>query len=429
MFVRILGVLLACVVAAQLVNFGLMLLMGPPPPPIYSVSQVAAVLRKGTDATGDFKARTESNPARSEDAMAQALAGALARQLGVGDDSVRLKLFNPPHLVGRRWHDRRGADMMMPGQRDGVLVGDFTASLRRADGTWLSVLPSRSRFGAWRMRALLWLLAALAAATPFAWMLARRAARPIGMFATAAERIGRDPHADPLPVKGPAEIAHAATAFNEMQRRLNRYVDDRTMMVAAIAHDLRTPLMRLGLRLEKAPADLRDAAERDVAEMEAMIVAATDYVRDVTRTGPRRKLDLRALAEAVVDDHADRGGNVTLAPGDALVMTGDASALKAILNNLVENALRYGGDAEVSIEEAEGHATLEVRDHGGGFAEDDLPRAFEPFFRGERSRNRDTGGMGLGLASVRGLARAHGGDATIENHAGGGALARVRLPL
>lgn len=283
--------------------------------------------------------------------------------------------------------------------------------------------------GAWQQRTILSLMAALAAAIPFAWFLARRVSAPIGLFAAAANRIGRDPRAPPLAIEGPVEIAEAATAFNEMQRRLNAYVEDRTMMIGAIAHDLRTPLMRMSLRLESAPEEVRSGCERNLDEMQAMIRAATDYVRDVTQVGPRRRLDLRSIAESVVDDYADRGHPVTLAQGEHLVIEGDALTLKAGLENLVGNAIRYAGDAEVTIRQEGDKAVIEVRDHGPGIADDDLPRVFEPFFRGERSRNRDTGGIGLGLASVRGMARAHGGNVELSNHDEGGVLARIILPI
>lgn len=428
-FTRVLLVLLACIVAVQLVNFALFSLMGPPPPAVHAASQIADVLRRGGNPAGRFAIGVRNEADQSQGVLPTALAGALARQLGVEPDKVRLEMFGPSDVIDLPSPHRRRGGPPAPVLSDGVLMGDFTAALRRPDGRWTVVTPARSRAGAWRGRTVLWLLAALAAAVPFAWALAGRVAKPIGLFAAAADRIGRDPRTAPLPVEGPAEIANAATAFNEMQRRFHAYVEDRTMMIGAVAHDLRTPLMRLSLRLENAPERLREGCGRDVAEMQAMIRAATDYVRDVTRAGTRRRLDLRSLAETVVDDYADRGEPVTLAPGEALVAEGDAVALKAALDDLVGNALRYAGDAAVRVAREDGHAVVEVRDHGPGVPEDDLPRVFEPFFRGERSRNRDTGGIGLGLASVRGMARAHGGDATLANHPGGGVLARLVLPL
>jgi len=425
-FVRVLGLMLACVVAVQLVNFALQLMVGPPPPRLYSVGQVAAVLRSGTDPSGEVRLSVDVEPPEMGGAMSRALSGALALQLDRPLHQVRVGQYNPPSIVGPPRGPRSDAT---PDVRDGVLVGDFIAAVRRQDGKWIAARPTDSRSGAWFRRSLLWLLAALAAAIPFAWVLARRVARPIGLFAAAAERLGRDPRAEPLPIEGPAEIAHAATAFNEMQRQLNQYVEDRTVMIAAIAHDLRTPLMRLSLRLETAPAATRQGCEFDVAEMQAMIRAATDYVRDLSQVRARRRLDLRSLAESVVDDYADRNKPVTLAPGEALIVEGDVIALKSVLDNLIANALRYAGEAEVRVSRKDGFAELEVCDRGPGVPEDELPRVFEPFYRGERSRNRDTGGIGLGLASVRGVARAHGGSATLDNRPEGGVIAKVVLPI
>jgi two-component system, OmpR family, sensor kinase len=213
-----------------------------------------------------------------------------------------------------------------------------------------------------------------------------------------------------------------------MQARLNRYVDDRTMIIGAVAHDLRTPLMRLALRLDQAPEPLRRACEGDIRDMQAMISATLAYVRDVGEPASRRPLDLRSLAETVTDDLSDRGEPVTLAPGLPVVIEGNSAAMKALVTNLVSNALKYAGSAEVSLWREDQVATIEVCDNGPGIPPEDLERVFEPFYRGERSRNRDTGGFGLGLASVRAVARAHGGEVTLENRGSGGLCARVTLP-
>jgi two-component system, OmpR family, sensor kinase len=249
------------------------------------------------------------------------------------------------------------------------------------------------------------------------------------MFSAAADRLGRDPRAEPLALAGPPEIAEAAATFNQMQERLNRYVEDRTTLIAAVAHDLRTPLMRLSLRLEKAPDAIRLAGEEDIREMSERIGAAMAFVREMTRHVSRQRLDLRSLAESVASDASDRGGSVTLLPGPAIAMEADAPALKALLANLVENAVLYAGTAQIELRRGRNVVTIEVSDSGPGMVAEDLARAFEPFFRAERSRSRDTGGTGLGLASVRAVARAHGGDATLENRPGSGLLARVTLPL
>jgi signal transduction histidine kinase len=214
-----------------------------------------------------------------------------------------------------------------------------------------------------------------------------------------------------------------------MQARVNRYVEDRATILAAIAHDLRTPLMRLNLRLESASPEIRENCEADIRDMEQMIAAVMSFVRDTTRPAERQRVDIRSLAESVVDHFADMGHSVRLVPGEPFVLDADPVALKALLNNLVSNAVRYADDAEVSLYVEGNRAFIEVADSGPGLPTDELEIAFEPFFRSERSRSRDTGGIGLGLASVRAVARAHGGEAMLINRPEGGLIARVILPI
>ena len=428
MLTRVLAVLLAAVLAVQFANFALLQFVPVPRPPLFTVAQVAAALHGGETAPGAFRFKVTGEPEPTRPGRATWLAAALARDLGVSHDAVRLAFTDPPMF--RHGPPGGAARPRDAGEnRDAVLVGEFSAAFRRADGRWLAVAPVRSGVDVWRIRLLLFLLASLVTVAPFAWLLARWVTRPVAVFANAAERIGRDPHTAPLAVHGPAEIAHAARAMNEMQTRLNRYVDDRTVMIGAIAHDLRTPLMRLALRLEHAPEALRRGVERDVADMQAMIAATTDYVRGATGPSTRRRLELRALAESAVGGLLDRGAQVVLLPGDPVVVEGDPVALRAVLDNLLTNALRYAGDAEVSIARDHGMAIIAVRDHGPGLPDADLDRVFEPFFRSEQSRNKDTGGIGLGLASVRAVVQLHGGTAGICNHPDGGLLAQVELPL
>ena len=309
-----------------------------------------------------------------------------------------------------------------------VLMGDFAVSAR-LNGRWRTVHLTGTQSFLWHMRSLIWLLVAMVVVAPLAWLAARTLARPIRLFADAARRLGRDPKAPPLEIRGPPEIREAATAFNEMQGRLNRYVEDRTTLMAAVAHDMRTPLMRLALRLENAPTALRDACEEDIKDMDAMMSAVMSFVRDMSQPSRRQKVDLRSLAESVTHDFVDAQAMVLLFEGPPLIMEGDPSALKTVLQNLVGNAVKYAEGADVSLYQDGDCAVIEVADRGPGLSDDDLQRAFDPFFRAERSRNRDTGGIGLGLASVRAVARAHGGEAALSNRPGGGLVASVRLPV
>jgi signal transduction histidine kinase len=417
--------MLAALIAAQLLDFALLLSVPPPTPRIYPIAEVAQLLRGETHDVATYQvSETSTLPDDQGDPRTVRQRTQLALRLGVGQGDVRLDFDRPPMFLTpiRRPHWNGDA-------REQVLFGHFSAALHLPDGRWRVVRPANHGIEPWHWRMLLWLLGLLVAVAPFAWWVARRVAQPIGLFAAAAERLGRDPRADPIAVEGPAELATAALAFNEMQARIRRYVDDRVTMAAAMAHDLRTPLMRLSLRVEKAAPDLRGAMEADIHEMREMIGTALAFVRDIGRPPRRQKLSLRALVESVGDEMVDLGADVTVEPGEDVVIEADVSGLKALLANLIGNAVAYAGQARVRIARPDGHALIEVADDGPGLPEDLLERVFEPFFRAEPSRNRETGGSGLGLASARAVARAHGGEVTLINRAEGGLLARVLLPL
>jgi two-component system OmpR family sensor kinase len=432
LFLRVFALMVVCVAVTQLMNFALLIAVQTPTAKLYTVGQAVDALQ-GKPADDDFSV---SNAEHVEEPhwnpRGERTEVAMAKALNVPIERVLIS-FPTPIMTREKIYDRASVPRPVPpptmqAARDVIITGDFTASFRRADGQWKTV-STVSAFEPWRWFVLWWLILSVAAVAPFAWALAHRLAKPIGAFAEAAERLGRDPRAAPIAIDGPPEIADAAAAFNRMQARLNRYVDDRATVVGAVAHDLRTPLMRLGLRLEAAPDALRQACEGDIRDMEAMISATLSYLRDTTKQGARKPLDLRSLAETVTDDMSDRGQPVSLAPGEPVVVEGNSPALKAMLNNLVINALKYAGKAEVTLVEADGQALIEVCDDGPGVAPEDIDRVFEPFFRGERSRNRDTGGIGLGLASARAVARAHGGDVVIRNREEGGLSALVTLPV
>jgi len=438
LFLRIFALMLLTLLLVQAINFLVMLLTPPPPPSMTGLDRVAAVLR-GTEAPGNnLKLRAGAiAPQDAPLAGERRFRAFFAHRLGIAEDDVRMVFFmrspfrdipllgriaSPPRPNPSRLVPLFGSDDQL------VLVGDFAVSARLS-GQWRTVSLANQSAYPWRLRSFTWLVIAMVVVAAVAWFLARALARPIDLFADAARRLGRDPKAPPLELSGPPEIREAASAFNEMQSRLNRYVEDRTTLMAAVAHDLRTPIMRLGLRLEHAPAPLRDACEGDIEDMEEMIDAVMSFVRDMSRPSRQQRLDLRSLAESVTDDFVDSGAAVHLTEGAPLIIDGDPPALKTLLNNLIGNAVKYADGAEVSLRESDAFAIIEVADRGPGMASEDLQRAFEPFFRAEPSRNRHTGGIGLGLASVRGVARAHGGEAMLDSRADGGLLASVRLPL
>lgn len=368
-------------------------------------------------------------------------AKALAAKMSVSPDRVRVVLMrdtgrgpSPPGSrerapSGSSPREQRPDATRRNADTPNLLVGRFEAGLRLADGRWRVLSPAISRIDVWHLEALAWLIGILLAVAPIAWFFARRLSAPIAAFASAAERLGKDPRGEPITVAGPREIAAAALAFNEMQTRLRRYVDDRTTMVAAIAHDLRTPLMRLALRLQKATPDVRAPSEADIREIEDMVTAALSFVRDFSKPVSRTRMALRALIETVVDDMTDLGRDVELAPGGDATLDADLAGLKRMFVNLTGNAVAYGNAARVSLLIDPQYAVVEIVDRGPGIPEEELDRVFEPFYRLERSRNRETGGTGLGLASARAVARAHGGDVVLKNSPNGGVLAQITLPL
>ncbi|MBU4434527.1 MAG: HAMP domain-containing protein [Alphaproteobacteria bacterium] len=490
LFIQALGLVTLTLVAAQLVAIAVVFTLPPPPPELYRLSEIARALKTGQPVQprdgrqliikqqATMRSSGPDSPRRAD------FKAGVGRAIDVAPVRIELITDNGPRFFVRRFsktaqlpasggapgpgqgpapgpgqgsgpgsndnangpgapgaardqfiaHEppaRGGRDPRAGGGRDEPLIfGDFKLGVRQADGRWTVVQPKPSfRFDNWQQRILLILVLSMLAVAPLAWLFARRLAQPITAFANAAERLGRDPRATPLELSGSTEVIAAAKAFNMMQERLRRYVEDRTAMIGAIAHDLRTPLTRLRFRIEATPDDVRAKLAADIDQMEAMISAALAFVRDTTRPAERTKLELASLLESVVDESAETGGQATVERAEKIVIEGDPIALKRLVANLVDNALKYGHVARGRVF-AEGEmAVIEIDDDGPGIPPAEQERVFEPFFRGEPSRNRETGGMGLGLAVVRSLARAHGGDVTLANRPEGGLRASVRLPL
>lgn len=303
--------------------------------------------------------------------------------------------------------------------------GEFVAAMRMKDGRWATVRPQPEGFpNSWQRRVLLWFGLSVALIAPVALLVAWRLAAPLKVFAESADRLGREPSADLPPLSGPAEIGKAADAFNLMQRRLKRYVDDRTGMIRAISHDLRTPLTRMRFKLERASPALRSAIGRDMDQMEEMIASVLAFMRDETHVGARQIVDLRSLLEVVVDDAP---GPVKLEPGPAVLAEIDVVGVQRVVENLIDNALKYGDQATVRLDVRDGEAFIQVADRGPGLAPDDLERVFQPFYRSEAARASGKSGVGLGLSVSRSTIRAHGGDLRLRPGEDG-LVAELRLP-
>ena len=260
-----------------------------------------------------------------------------------------------------------------------------------------------------------------------AYVVARIASAPLKSLSKAAAELGRDLDRAPVDVTGPAEVRGAAEAFNAMQKRLQQHVSERTNMLAAITHDLQTPLTRLRLRLEKVEDEtLREKLIADLAAMKALIDEGLELARSAETSEPRVMLDLDSALESLVEDAVDAGGDAKFTQGSQAVMMLRPLAISRLFSNLIDNALKHGGSAEVSASNVAGEVSVRVRDRGPGVPEDMLEKVLEPFVRVEDSRSRQTGGAGLGLTIARALAEKNGATLTLRNHPEGGLEALVR---
>lgn len=297
------------------------------------------------------------------------------------------------------------------------------------NGQWLNsafAKPGQDAF--WNARTVLSLLLSALVLSLVAVVAARGIATPLRRLALAADALGRGQHCDPLPETGPDDVRRTAVAFNRMQERLTRFVDDRTRMLAAIGHDLRTPLTTLRLRAEFVTDDeLREKILASVSEIQSMCEGTLAFVRERGTSEETRTVDLAALTESLCEDLVELGQTVSFAETPRISYRCRPDALRRAIRNLVENAVRYGGCARVHMERSADLVTIVVEDDGPGIPEAVREQVFAPFFRLEHSRNRETGGMGLGLAIARTIARHHGGDVTLEN-TGSGLRATVSLP-
>jgi signal transduction histidine kinase len=325
--------------------------------------------------------------------------------------------------------------------RELVIYGGHTwheavIGMRLPDGEWLNVMAELEPLRPWHSPTFLtaFVLMTAAAALLTLWAV-RQLTAPVRTLAEAAEALGRDVNAPPLPENGPTEVAVAAVAFNTMASRIRRFVQDRTELLTAIGHDLRTPITRLKLRAEFVDDDEQRAKILgDLEELEAMVSATLAFGRDARTTEPMTSLDLAELLRTILDETGDANPDMV----DKLRYVGPAHltvrarslALKRVMVNLVTNAVNYGGSALVRLSQDSARmVTVDIEDDGPGIPTAELERVFEPFHRGEPSRNRETGGVGLGLPIARNIMRAHGGDVVIANRPTGGAKATVTLPM
>lgn len=309
-------------------------------------------------------------------------------------------------------------------------AGGLQLRIALADGAPVTVLLEPQR-----MRLADWLLAALAAQFAglclLAWLAVRQATRPLARLADAADALDLGGEPVPLPADGPREVARAAAAFNAMQRRIRGHLAERTQILAAVSHDLQTPLTRLRLRVEMMDeGEQRGRLQADLEAMEALVREGIAYARSAERPQePAQPVDLHALLDSLACDYADAGQAVTLQAPRELQATTRPQALRRIVTNLVDNALKFAGTAQIEAWQEAQRVTVTVRDRGPGIPPGELQAVLQPFYRLEHSRGRESGGTGLGLAIAQQLAQALGGSLSLRNHEEGGLEARLELPL
>ena len=357
----------------------------------------------------------------------EAFTARLAEQIGVPTDRVRL-YFEPDQRSNMPF--RRQGDRRVILRRGEPIFFDTVVAALRTDGGWRVVrTPPRAWLAPWQKRVLMLFGLSVLAMIPFAWIFARALTRPIRRIAEAADRMGANPQAPLITEEGPAELRVTAHALNRMQQRLAAYLAERTNMIGAIAHDLRTPLARIAFRIEGAPDEIREKVQADIEQMRAMIAATISFVRDTAGIRIVEPVALDALLADLAEGEQEVGRPVRLGAIETARVSGDPMALRRLFQNLIDNGVAYGGGVEIGLTAAGGEAKVRIADRGPGLAEGALEAMFQPFERGEPSRNRATGGIGLGLSIARAIAQEHGGSLILANRPGGGIEAICRLPL
>ncbi len=310
-----------------------------------------------------------------------------------------------------------------------AVLGRLEIAVRRADGQWVVASARRTTDARWHYaRNLLGVIGNLLILMIFSIWMARSIVAPLTRLANAAERLGRDREPTPIGDMRLPEFAAIAGTFNTMQLRLKRFVDERIQMLAAISHDLRTPLTRLRLLAEYVEDDdQRTQLRSNVAEMESMVSDALAFMREEASQESLETVDLAALLISLADTHHDLGEEVLYEGPDHLDIRCRPVAIRRAFANLIANGCKYGEAVHIVLEAEQDWVSVAFRDRGPGIAPEDVERAFAPFVRLESSRGRETGGTGLGLTISRDVIRSHGGEIAFEGGAGRFTV-RVRLP-
>lgn len=344
------------------------------------------------------------------------------REIRVELHEIEGQILPLPHLSPEM------AEMHRAMMHDELRAVEMNLSIALSDGRWLNVGTRFERPPLqWPVLSVLTfgMTAAVILIAVF-WYLMARLTGPLSRLARSAERFGRGEEVESLPETGPEEVRDLTRAFNRMQARLTRFVADRTRILAAVSHDLRSPLTALRVRAEMVDDDeTREALVELVEEMQQMAEATLDFAKGLSGNEAPENVSLAALLAGIA---AEAGANVNLASGPDVVLRVRPVAMRRALRNVIANAVRYGARARVSWRVIGTDAVIEIHDRGPGIPERELERVFDPFYRLETSRSLETGGHGLGLAIARSILRAHGGEIVLANASQGGLIARITLP-
>lgn len=425
---------LASLLLATLVSVAVVGWMPRPAPPPMRLDQAVQVLR-GEQAAAPLGLHLATQDAPPKGSASDWLSQLAALQMGLPAKEVRLVWSGQGKAPDVQVIE--GGEVLDGTARVGVLKAQaalltamqwppFELGVRQADGRWRVVGSDHSDLAAWRRQVILALLGGAVLLAPLAAWASIRLGRPLRRLADASARV--DLQADtPLPDDGPREVQMLAAAIGTGRERLRAQAQDMTHMLAAVAHDLRTPLTGLRLRAEFAPTPQATRMVADIERMDTMIEQVLDYARGELQPLQMRPLDLAALLEECVQAALLRGVEISIQGPDSLPWHGDALLLRRAFDNLIDNADRYAGAMELRLAVVERGVQLEVMDRGPGIAEGDRVRLLQPFQRSERSRSRTTGGAGLGLAVAANVARRHAGELQLLHREGGGLVACLLL--
>lgn len=425
---------LTSLLLATLVSVAVVGWMPRPAPPPMRLDQALQVLR-GERAAAPLGLHLSVVSSAPEGRSSDWLTELAALQLGVPVDHVRLVWAGRGKAPDVQVIE--GGTVLDASGRAGVLTSQaalltamqwppFELGVRRADDRWQVVGSDHSDLAAWRGQVLLALLAGTLLLAPLAAWASLRIGRPLRRLAEASARVDLQ-DGTPLPDDGPREVQVLAAAISSGRERLRDQAQDMTRMLAAVAHDLRTPLTGLRLRAEFAPPPQAARMVADIERMDTMIEQVLDYARGELQPLELRALDVAALLEECVQSALLRGVDISAEGPDVLPWQGDALLLRRAIDNLIDNAARYAGAVHLRVAMAGNRVQLDVMDRGPGIAEADRVRLLQPFQRSESSRSRATGGTGLGLAVAANVARRHAGELQLLQRDGGGLIARLVL--